>query len=141
TPAGTAVGASNCTVTGPSDLGVSLTTSSVLMPRGQALTYTIHALNSGGATVSSVVLTDFLPADADVVSVTSTDTTCAITDNTVVCAVPVFPPQMQLAVVIVVLPRVEGVFVDSVTLTAAESEIRPADNTASVATTVVSDAS
>jgi len=86
-------------------------------------------------------LTDFLPAGPNVVSVTSADATCFITNNRVVCAVPVFPPQMELEVVIVVLPRLEGVFVNSVTLTAAEPETHPADNTASVATTVVSDAS
>ena len=142
TPDGTAASASNFTVTGPSDLAVDLQASSFLMRQpGQQLTYTLHAINNGPADVSGVVLTDFLPAGVDLVSATSTNSTCSVSNNTVVCTVPVLPSQGELAVLIVVVPPAEGVLVDSAGLTAVEPENFPGNNTASVVTTVVLDAS
>ena len=142
TPDGTAASASNFTVTGPSDLAVDLQASSFLMTQpGQQLTYTLHAINNGPSDVSGVVLTDFLPAGVDLVSATSTNSTCSVSNNTVVCTVPVLSSQGEFALLIVVVPPAEGVFVDSASLAAVEPENFPGNNTASVVTTVVLDAS
>lgn len=138
---GTAVSAASYTVTGPSDLAVDLQASAYLLTPGQPLTYTLYAQNKGPSTVTGVVLTDVLPPGVDLVSVTSTNTTCNVTNRTITCPIPVFPAQTTHKVEIAVIARLEGVLTDSASLTAVEPELGPSDNTAEILVTVVADAS
>jgi uncharacterized repeat protein (TIGR01451 family) len=141
TPDGTAVSASNFVATIPSDVALTMTSSAALLLPGQPLTYTLVVANTGvSAAVTGVAVTNTLPAGVNFVSASSTLGTCIHNAGVVSCAIGTLTNAAGVTITIDVVPPVEGVFVNTATLTAAEPDPDTSDNTASAVTTVVSNA-
>lgn len=139
TPDGEAVSASNFVVTTASDVTLAMTSSAALLEPGQPLTYTLVVANTGPSpVVTGVTVTNTLPAGVDFASASSTRGTCVHDAGVVSCAIGILTNATSATITIDVVPPVEGVFVNSATVKAVEADPDPADNNASVATTVVS---
>jgi uncharacterized repeat protein (TIGR01451 family) len=141
TPDGTAVSATNFLVTTRSDLVLAMSVSATLSKPGESLTYLLAVTNNGPSIVTGVTLTDTLPGGVNFVSANSTDGPCPQTNGIVTCNVGVLTNNTGFTVTIVVLPPVEAVLNNTATISSVEGDLNPGDNTASVITTVILDAS
>jgi uncharacterized repeat protein (TIGR01451 family) len=141
TPDGTAVSATNFLVTTASDLSLTMSASTALMKPGEQLTYRLAVTNDGPSIVTGVKLTDTLPGGVNFIAATSTNGPCTLTNGVVTCNVGVLTNNTGFTVSIVVVPPLEAVLNNTATISSIESDPNPGDNTASVITTVVSDAS
>jgi len=75
---------------------------------GSNLTYTVWALNSGPDAATGVWLTNALPADVTLVSVSSTQGTCTTNNGVVICDVGTLNSLAAALLTIVVTPDVAG---------------------------------
>jgi len=141
TPDGTAVSATNFLVTTRSDLVLTMSVSATLAKPGDPLTYRLVVTNRGPSIVTGVKLTDTLPDGVNFVSANSTDGPCPQTNGVVTCNIAVLTNNTGFAVTIVVVPPVEAVLNNTATISSVEGDLNPVDNTASVSTTVILDAS
>jgi uncharacterized repeat protein (TIGR01451 family) len=141
TPDGLAVSATNFIVTTSSDLAVALTASATLLKPGQPLTYTLVVTNKGPSIVTGAAVTNTLPVGVTFVSATSSRGNCTLIGRDVVCPIGNFTNGTGVTIVIEVGAPAEGVLVNTARVRAIESDVNPSDNTASVSTVVVSDAS
>ena len=141
TPDGTAMSATNFIVTRSSDLAVKITPSATLLKPGQSLSYALLVTNKGPSIVSGVTLSDTLPPGVVLVSFNSSRGTFAATGGIVTFAIGVMTNGTSETAAITVMAPNEAVLTNRATITSVESDLNPADNAASVTTTVVSDAS
>jgi uncharacterized repeat protein (TIGR01451 family) len=103
---------------------------------GNALTYTLSVTNNGPETATNVTLTDVLPAGIALVSATSTAGVCSGT-STVVCALNPIADGVTVTATIVVTPTVAGTIFNQASVSAAETDQVPGNNTAQSETIVV----
>jgi len=136
TPGGTAVSATIFVVTTPSDLALAMAASAALAKPGDSLTYQLVVTNKGPSIVTGVRLTDTLPAGVNVVSAP-----CTVTNGVMTCNIGVLTNNTGFTVSIVVVPPVEAVLNNIARISSVEMDLNPDDNSASVITTVVLDAS
>ena len=141
TPDGTAVSATNFYVTQSSDLSLSMTESASLLKPGQSLTYSLAITNRGPSIVTGVRLVDTLPPGVILLSENSSRGTIVFTNGVVTCNFGVLTNGTGETVTILVAVPNEGVLVNSAVVTSIEPDLLPGDNSVSVVTTVVSDAS
>jgi uncharacterized repeat protein (TIGR01451 family) len=141
TPDGVSVSATNFLVTTRSDLAIVMSASAALLRPGEPLTYVLIVTNRGPSIVTGVAVTNTLPAGVDLVSATSTRGTVSQNGDQVVCAVGNFTNDTGLTITLEVVPAVEGVHVNTATVRSIEPDLDSSDNTASVSTVVVTDAS
>ncbi len=122
------------------DLSVAMTGSPDPVVLDEDLTYTITVINNGPATATSVTVTDSLPATVTYVSTTSSQGTSSHVGGGVNCALGSLSANTTATVQIVVIPTVTGVITSIVTVSADQSDPNPANNTATVTTTVLAPA-
>lgn len=125
------------TVTTAADLVLTLAASPEPVVTGGSLTYTLAMRNLGPAVATSVSVTDTLPAGVTFVSATGTGWTCAAAGQDVSCTRATLDfgdaPPIDL---VVTAPASAGTITNTATVSAAGADITPANNTASIATTV-----
>jgi len=141
TPDGTAVSATNFLVTTRSDLALSMSASTTLAKPGESLTYRLVVTNKGPSIVSGVTLKDTLPNGVQFESAISTNGPCTLANGVLTCDVGVLTNNTGFTMSIVVVPPVEAVLNNTATISSVESDLNPGDNTASIITPVVLDAS
>lgn len=117
------------------DLAVSIIGSSQPATARQNLTYTITVTNKGPGSASDVLLVDTLPGDADFVSADE-DGTNDYYGGTVGWGLGTMAAHTSTNVHLVVLPKFVGSISTAVNVQATEFEPTPADNTASLITTI-----
>jgi uncharacterized repeat protein (TIGR01451 family) len=98
------------------------------------LTYTITVKNIGEVAATGVTLTDTLPAGATLVSANSTAGTCSGT-TTITCGLGTLNGGATVTVTIVVTPPA-GTITNTATATLNETDVVPANNTATAETLV-----
>ena len=141
TPDGIAVSATNFLVTTRSDLVLTMSVSATLAKPGDPLTYRLVVTNRGPSIVTGVTLTDTLPDGVNFVSANSMAGPCPQSNGVVRCNIGVLTNNTGFTVTIVVVPPVEAVLNNTATISSVEGDLNPVDNTASVSTTVILDAS
>jgi len=122
------------------DLSVAMTGSPNPVVLDEDLTYTITVINNGPTTATSVTVTDTLPATVTFVSTTSSQGTSAYVGGSVNCALGSLTANATATVQVVVIPTADGVIANTATVTADQSDPNPANNTATVTTTVLAPA-
>ena len=104
---------------------------------GENLTYTADVLNQGPQDATGVTFTDTLPSSVNFVSATSTQGTCTQSHLIVTCTIGSLASAFDSAVSIVVTPTVTGTITNSMSVAANETDLVPANNTATQTNTVV----
>jgi uncharacterized repeat protein (TIGR01451 family) len=107
---------------------------------GQSLTYTIVVTNKGPSAASGVTMTDSLPKNAGVGSVSSTQGSCAPRpkQRLVVCTIGSMASGARVTVTLVVKPTQKGAFKDTATVSATSPSDPVSGNNSSSVTTQVS---
>ncbi|MFN8459519.1 MAG: proprotein convertase P-domain-containing protein [Anaerolineae bacterium] len=102
---------------------------------GEPLTYTITISNSGPLTATGVVMADTLPAGLNFVSV-SPSPPCAELGGTITCTLGALNSGAAKTVTVVVTTSLTGTVTNTVSVAAVEADPNPANNIASVETSV-----
>jgi uncharacterized repeat protein (TIGR01451 family) len=104
---------------------------------GSELTYTIAVANAGPDPASGVALEDKLPSKLDFVSAVPSQGSCERKGRNVECALGTLASGAEASVAIRVVPRADGQIVNTVTVSSADTDPQPANNTDTETTTVV----
>ncbi|MEO6324120.1 MAG: PA14 domain-containing protein, partial [Thermoanaerobaculia bacterium] len=123
------------TVKGVADLGVTISHAPAQVFNGNDLTYTVQVTNAGPSPATGVVLSDTLPAGLTLVSATPSQGTCAGSPATS-CPLGTIAKGASVTVSIVATAHQDGPVTNSVTVSGAELDRKPADNSASDTATV-----
>lgn len=101
---------------------------------GQPLAYEIEVSNAGPASATAITVTDQLPAD---VTFQSASSGCSAAAGTVTCSVVDLPADASTKLQIVVVPQQPGALTNTASVTAAQPDPVPGNNTASATTLAV----
>jgi uncharacterized repeat protein (TIGR01451 family) len=104
---------------------------------GGELTYTIEVANAGPDSASGVALEDKLPAKVDFGSAVPSQGSCERKGRNVECALGTLASGARASVAIRVVPRADGQLVNTVTVSSADTDPQPANNSDTETTTVV----
>ncbi len=120
------------------DVAVEMSASINPAPSGRALTWTATVTNNGPLTATSVTLADTLPAEVIFISSTPGSPDCTFATDTLTCDLGALAPHANTQVTIdVTLDHpVWGGFSNTATVSAAENDPIPANNSATVNTTI-----
>lgn len=122
------------------DLSVAKAESADPVVPGQALTYTILVNNNGPATATAATLTDTLPANVTFIGAAGpAGTSCGAAGSVVTCNLGDLPNQASVTVLVIVTPTPAAAgttITNTATVTSTTGDNNPANNTASVTTTV-----
>ena len=136
TPTYTATGLSvTVQAAGTANLAVTKTDAPDPVLRGSTLTYTLTVTNAGPSTANGVTLVDGLAEDVTFVSAVASQGTCTGT-ATIVCSLGSLPVDATATVTITVVPGVSGVLINTAVVSATETDTVPANNIATITTTV-----
>ena len=139
TPDGMAVSSNIFLITAASDLSLSLTASSSLLPPNATVGYTIQVRNHGPAAASQVRVTNTLPAGMVFESASSDRGDCTFTNQVVRCELAVLDRDETMTITLQGRFPNEGTYVNTASVTSFEGDTQPGNNSASVSTVVVSD--
>ena len=120
----------------PGDLGIGLTAAPSPATAGLPLVYTLVVTNLGSNAANGVVLTDPLPPGVSVLTISPSQGSATNVGATVMCNVGTLAPGASASVTLTAVASVPGVLTNVVTASASQTELSPANNTASVVTTV-----
>ena len=125
------------TVNDPSTANLGITQSDLPDPvrAGDSLTYTIVVTNHGPAQATNVTISDTLPANATYVSATPEQGNCSQPGN-VVCDLGTLNSGSAVHVTILVTPQTVGTLTNQVSVSCAEIDPAPGNNTATETTRV-----
>jgi uncharacterized repeat protein (TIGR01451 family) len=120
------------------DVAVALSASHDPAPSGRALTWTATVTNNGPLTATAVTLVDALPAEVVFVSSTPGSPDCDFSTGTLTCDLGALAPQASAQVTIEVTlgHPVYGGFSNTAGASAAENDPIPANDAATVETTI-----
>jgi uncharacterized repeat protein (TIGR01451 family) len=105
---------------------------------GSELTYTVAVANAGPDAASGVQLEDTLPNRLDFVSAVPSQGSCELRGSRrVECALGALASGAGASVAIRVVPRADGQIVNTVTVSSADTDPQPGNNTDTETTTVV----
>ena len=104
---------------------------------GLNLTYAIDALNEGPQDASGVMLSDSLPGGTSFVSATPSQGSCSHANRTVTCNLGSLASAFDATVSLVVTPTATGTITNSVSVSGAQQDLAPANNSNTQNTTVV----
>jgi len=125
------------TVTPTVDLVTSLAASTNSALAGSLLTYTASVTNKGPNIATGVVVTNTLPPGVQFVAATASYGSVVNVGNQVVTTFGLVTNGTTASVAIVGTPLVPGLITNVAVATGAEIDLNPADNTASIVTTVL----
>lgn len=123
------------------DITVTKTTDTPSAPAGAGLpTFTITVANDGPSVASNILVTDTLPFDAIIETVTGAD--CTISGTTVDCRIPTLAPLPAAPTEIVVsyftrTTVAPGIYTNTASANSSTTELDPTDNTGSIAVEVL----
>jgi len=103
---------------------------------GDALTYTFLVTNLGPNTATGLAFTNLLPSGTTLLSASASQGVIFTNDNSVVCSLGTLAPAGSATVTILARPGLAGPLTNTASVFASESDLNPANNTASVLTTV-----
>lgn len=103
---------------------------------GQVLTYTLALTNTGPAPASGVTVTDTLPAGVAFGAATASQGSCAQSGGAVTCALGDLEVAAAARVTLTVTATAAGTIANTATVTAAQSDPEPANNSATATTRV-----
>ncbi|MGH9523933.1 MAG: PKD domain-containing protein, partial [Terriglobales bacterium] len=118
------------------DLSVSISTATVPVVQGNSFGYAVTVSNVGGNGATSVTLTDTLPSQVTFVSATPSQGTCSGT-TTITCALGSLASGTSAVVNITVTAANIGSAINTASVSAAESELNTANNSATATVTIV----
>jgi uncharacterized repeat protein (TIGR01451 family) len=104
---------------------------------GMNLTYSIDALNEGPQDASGVMLADNLPSGTSFVSATPSQGSCSHANRIVTCNFGSLASAFDATVSLVVTPTATGTITNSVSVSGAQPDLAPANNSVTQNTTVV----
>jgi uncharacterized repeat protein (TIGR01451 family) len=104
---------------------------------GMNLTYSIDALNEGPQDASGVMLLDNLPGGTNLVSATPSQGSCSQANRIVTCNLGSLASAFDATVSLVVTPTATGTITNSVSVSGAQQDLAPANNSITQNTTVV----
>jgi hypothetical protein len=139
-PSAVLVGTSNAGVqqyTFAPDLRVELSPPASLV-RGTAASYNLKVRNAGPYHATAVRLTLQLPSSAESASFGSTPQGCTTSSATLSCTFDVFPSSTDFEIPFSAIPSEVGAFAVSASVTGAQPESTPGNNSAAVTQDVVS---
>ena len=116
------------TVRARADLSITKTADKPTALIGEVLTYTITVNNAGPNTATGVVVTDDIPAQATLVSTSSSQGSCNLADP-VLCQLGSLASGGSATVTIKVKPNAKGYIANTATVTANEEDLTPASST------------
>jgi len=121
------------------DVGITKTaTPSPNVLQGNPLTYTLTVTNAGPATATNVTVIDTLPSTLTILNQTSTQGTCSAANAVVTCLLGTMNSgATAVTITILTIPLQPGVIVNNATVSAAQSDPNPGNNSASQQETVV----
>lgn len=97
------------------------------------LTYIITVTNNGLDTATGVTVTDILPTEMKLISVTPTQGSCSISDNVITCDLGTLASSESATITIIVQPTKTGTFRNRATVTSNELQ---GNNSVEIVTTV-----
>jgi uncharacterized repeat protein (TIGR01451 family) len=103
---------------------------------GGSLTYTINVANSSAFAALGVVLTDTLPAGVNLVSVMSSQGSCAGAASVLTCSLGTINGFNVVTVTIIINPTMEGLITNVASVTSSSFDPNLVDNTATSVTLV-----
>jgi uncharacterized repeat protein (TIGR01451 family) len=104
---------------------------------GMNLTYSLNALNEGPQDASGVMLADQLPSSTSFVSATPSQGSCSQANRIVTCNFGSLASAFDATVSVVVTPTATGTITNSVSVSGAQQDLAPANNSVTQNTTVV----
>ena len=126
-------------VTRSADLSITKTDSIDPVNPGQAFTYTLTVTNNGPSDAATLTVSDTVPAQFTVTSVTSPAGACGHAGNVVTCTRPTFVNLATWVITVSVtttLAAPGGTYANTATVSAATADPTPANNSATQNTTV-----
>ncbi|PWU12313.1 MAG: hypothetical protein C5B50_21715 [Verrucomicrobia bacterium] len=118
------------------DIAVSVTSSPASVRVGDTVTYTFTITNAGPAPAGGVTFTNIVPAAASLVSVTPSQGSAVSSGGLAAATLGTLNVGVVATVTVVVVPTVVGSFTNTGTVSGNQLDLSPADNSASVVTTV-----
>ena len=118
------------------NLAVDLTATPEATSVGEPVTYTAILTNNGPANATGVVLTQNVPSSITLGPMMPLQGTCAVADDLVTCDLGDLASGNQATVTYIATPNVAGLLINTVAVTATESDWNASNNTASVLTMV-----
>jgi uncharacterized repeat protein (TIGR01451 family) len=106
------------------------------VPDGDILTYTLAVTNNGPATATDVTVIDTLPSDVTYLSAVPTQGTCSEADGTVTCQLGTMNDAGTATVTILTLAGSPGTATNTATVSAAQTDPNPANNTSTQVETI-----
>jgi uncharacterized repeat protein (TIGR01451 family) len=119
------------------DVAVTLSDAPDPVANGGILVYTATVTNLGPGAASGIMLTNRLPALAQLVSVTTSQGSCSTTLEATVCSLGTLPKNAQAVVRLELLPMKATTMTNWAQVSALELDLNPGNNTASATTTVI----
>ncbi len=127
---------STATATGnPADLAVTATAAPNPVTVGSPLTYILTVHNNGPNAAANVLASDTLPADASLVSATTTQGSC-FGSFAIACNLGTVAAGASVKITIVVTPTQAGTAIDHANVSSSNPDPTPGNNDATVTTTV-----
>jgi uncharacterized repeat protein (TIGR01451 family) len=111
--------------------------SSELVGLGQQLGYSADVVNEGPQGATGVTFSDTLPSSVNFVSATASQGTCVQSNLVITCNGGALASGTDWVISIVVVPTALGTIMNSMDVTANETDLVPANNSASQSSTVV----
>ncbi|MBI1760163.1 MAG: DUF11 domain-containing protein [Acidobacteria bacterium] len=126
------------TVNAVTDLVIALADAPDPVLVGDNLTYTASVTNNGPADATGVTITDHLPSTVTVSSAAATSGSCTQTSGTVICNVGALSNGASATITIVVTPNASaaGTLNNIASVTGAETDPTPGNNSTTASTTV-----
>jgi uncharacterized repeat protein (TIGR01451 family) len=119
------------------DVAISATGSPAPAFTGVDLTYNVTITNIRPVVAGGVVISNVLPANATFVSATSSQGSCSLNGGTVVCTLGSLGANSGATATIVVRPTAVGSLTNTFTVGSSSTDGNPANNVATVVSTVV----
>ena len=134
--------ASQVTEVREADLSITKSDSADPVDVGGSFSYFIHVTNAGPSAATDVTVIDELPEGVTFVGATGTDWACGESAGDVTCTLASLPvgPAPAITLDVTLVPSVSGTVTNSVSVTAAEPDSQPGNNSASQMTTILDSA-